>query len=107
MSFLKTRRREIRRPLYVLWRASLDQGLIPEDLLLVLISPVHKGGSRGIPKNHRPIALTSHVVKVFERVVRRALIKHLSSPKWPAWVPGIPLYTHPASLLLGHHTRGV
>ena len=77
MSFLKTRRREIRRPLYVLWRASLDQGLIPEDLLLVLISPVHKGGSRGIPKNHRPIALTSHVVKVFERVVRRALIKHL------------------------------
>ena len=76
-SFLKTCRRELRRPLYILWRASLDQGLIPEDLLLVLISPVHKGGSRGIPKNYRPVALTSHIVKVFERVVRRALVKHL------------------------------
>ena len=76
-SLLRTCRKELRRPLYLLWRASLDQGLIPSDLLLVLISPVHKGGSRGLPKNYRPVALTSHIVKVFERVVRRALVKHL------------------------------
>ena len=76
-SLLKTCRKELRRPLYILWRASLDQGMIPSDLLLVLISPVHKGGSRGLPKNYRPVALTSHIVKVFERVVRRALVKHL------------------------------
>ena len=60
-SLLKTCRKELSRPLYILWRASLDQGLIPSDLLLVLISPVHKGGSRGIPKNYRPVALTSHI----------------------------------------------
>ena len=76
-SLLKTCRKELRRPLYLLWRGSLDQGLIPSDLLLVLISPVYKGGSRGLPKNYRPVALTSHIVKVFERVVRRALVKHL------------------------------
>ena len=46
-------------------------------MLLVLISPVHKGGSRGLPKNYRPVALTSHIVKVFERVVRRVLVQHL------------------------------
>ena len=51
--------------------------MIPSDLLLVLICPVHKGGSRGLPKNYRPVALTSHLVKVFERVVRKALVKHL------------------------------
>ena len=34
-SFLKTCRKELSRPLYILWRASLDQGLIPADLLLV------------------------------------------------------------------------
>lgn len=76
-SLLKTYRKELRKPLYLLWRSSLDHGLIPPDLLLVLISPVHKGGSRGSPKNYRPVALTSHLTKVFERVIRKVLVKHL------------------------------
>ena len=74
---LKIACKELRRPLFLLWRASLDQGVIPPDLLLVLISPVHKGGSRGLPANYRPVALTSHVIKVFERVLRRRLVIHL------------------------------
>ena len=78
-SLLKDCKKELSKPLYLLWRASLDQGLIPADLLLVLISPVHKGGSRGLPKNYRPVALTSHIVKVFERVMRKALISHLEN----------------------------
>jgi hypothetical protein len=64
--FLKTCQVQLAKPLYHLWRGSLDHGLIPEDLLLVIICPVFKGGSRGIPKNYRPVALTSHIVKVFE-----------------------------------------
>jgi hypothetical protein len=74
---LKTASKELCHPLFLLWRASMDQGIIPPDLLLVLISPVHKGGSRGLPANYRPVALTSHIVKMFERVVRRQLVKHL------------------------------
>ena len=74
---LKICRKELARPLYLLWRASLTQGSIPSDLLLVLICPVHKGGSRGLPRNYRPVALTSHIVKVFERVVRKTLVEHL------------------------------
>ena len=76
-SLLKICNKELSKPLFILWRASLDQGCISADLLLVLISPVHKGGSRGLPKNYIPVALTSHIVKVFERVVRRALVHHL------------------------------
>ena len=76
-SLLKLCRKELAKPLFILRRSSLDQGCIPSDLLLVLICPVHKGGSRGMPKNYRPVALTSHIVKVFERVVRRALVEHL------------------------------
>ena len=74
---LKTARKELSRPLFLLWRASLDQGVIPPDLLLVLISPIHKGGSRSLPANYRPVALTSHITKIFERVVRKALVSHL------------------------------
>ena len=80
-SLLKTCKNELSRPLYILWRASLDKGHIPADLLLVLISPVHKGGSRGLPQNYRPVALTSHIVKVFERVVRIALVRHLEDSR--------------------------
>ena len=76
-NLLKVCRKELAKPLYLLWRSSLDQGCIPPDLLLVLICPVHKGGSRGIPKNYRPVALTSHIVKVFERVIRKTLVEHL------------------------------
>lgn len=61
----------------MLWRLSLDQGVIPPALLLVLISPVHKGGSKGIPANYRPVALTSHITKMFERVIRKWLVPHL------------------------------
>ena len=76
-SLLKFCRKELRKPLSLLWRSSLDHGHIPADLLLVLVCPVHKDGSRGSPKNYRPVALTSHLTKVFERVVRKALVTHL------------------------------
>ena len=64
--FLKTFRKQLAKPLYYLWRGSMDHGMIPEDLLLVLICPIFKGGSRGVPKNYRHVALTCHIVKVFE-----------------------------------------
>ena len=76
-SLLKICRNELARPLHVLWRSSLDTGTIPTELLLVLICPIHKGGSRAIPKNYRPVALTSHLIKVFERVVRHVLVRHI------------------------------
>ena len=74
---LKKCRKELSTPIYHLWRSSLDSGVIPTELLLVLICPVHKGGTRSAPKNYRPVALTSHLIKVFERVVRHALVSHI------------------------------
>ena len=55
----------------------MDRGVIPTDLLQLLICPVHKGGLRSIPKNFRPVALTSHFIKVFERVVKKSLVHYL------------------------------
>ena len=74
---LKTCRKQLSKPIYYIWRASLDNGCIPPELLLVLICPIHKGGSRSVPKNYRPVALTSHLIKVFERVVRQSLVAHI------------------------------
>ena len=57
----------------------LKKGTIPSDLFLVQICPIHKGESRAMPAHYRPVALTSHLVKVFEQVVRRSLIDYLET----------------------------
>ena len=55
----------------------IDCGVIPAETLLVIICPLHKGGSRSLPKQYRPVALTSHIIKIFERVLRKALVCHI------------------------------
>ena len=65
------------KPLYMIWRKSMDQGRIPQILKTAHIIPIHKGGSRGIAKNYRPIALTSHLIKIFEKVVRKKIVDYM------------------------------
>ena len=66
-------------PIYILWRDSLDTGNIPELLKLAHIVPLHKGGSKAFAKNYRPISLTSHLIKIFERVIRKHIVKYLET----------------------------
>ena len=65
--FLKKTKKTISKPLAILLRKSLDEGKIPEILKLA----IYKGGSKQQPENYRPISLTSQVMKVFERVVKK------------------------------------
>ncbi len=52
------------------WIKSLASGTIPNMLKTAVINPIYMGGSRGLPKQYRPVALTSHIVKICEPVVR-------------------------------------
>ena len=78
-ALLKFCAKQMSLPLFHLWRGSLDCGSIPAELLLVIICPIHKGGPRTVPKQYRPVALTSHLIKVFERVLRKRLVWLLTS----------------------------
>ena len=62
-----------------LWRKSLDTGIMPEGVNLAYITPIFKGGDKSDPANYRPIALTSHITKTFERVLRKKIIEHLGA----------------------------
>ena len=64
-------------PIFLIWRKSLDTTEINHRQKSANIIPIHKGGSKGIPKNYRPIALTSHLIKIFEKVVRNAIVSYL------------------------------
>ena len=74
---LKQCRTALSKPLFLIWRKSLDIGQIPLILKTGHIVPIHKGGSRGMPKNYRPVALTSHIIKVFEKVMRKTIVEYM------------------------------
>ena len=43
------------------------------------ITPIFKKGDKSDPGNYRPISLTSHLIKISERVIRKKLVCHLES----------------------------
>ena len=74
---LKKTKEAIGKPLKILFRKSLDEGVIPDIFKLANITPIHKGGAKTKPEQYRPVSLTSHIMKVFERVIKKKLLSHL------------------------------
>ena len=68
---------ELALPLLTLWKESLNVGITPSFYKKQVINPTHKKGSRAIPSNYRPISLTAHEIKIFERILRKKLVEHL------------------------------
>ena len=64
-------------PLYIIWRKSMNQGIIPKSCKCANIIPIHKGKSRAEAKNYRPVALTFILIKTFEKVVRKHIVSFL------------------------------
>ena len=62
------------KPLGLMWRESLRLKKVPEYYKLGLVTPLYKKGDRSSPKNYRPVTLTSHVIKMFERVFRAHMV---------------------------------
>ena len=69
--------KELSAPLLFLYRNSLNSGIIPKQLKNARITPIYKGGSKAEAKNYRPIALTSHIIKVLERIIAKNMAQYL------------------------------
>ena len=78
---LKECKVELSKPLYKIWRKSMDSGEIPHKFLQQTIIPIFKKNSKAKAENYRPVSLTSHLVKVFERVIRMKLVKFIDDNK--------------------------
>jgi hypothetical protein len=66
-------------PLSRLFNLSLTQALLPADWKIATVVPLHKGGSKIVSSNYRPISLTSVILKVLERIIRNKMAHHLAT----------------------------
>ena len=57
----------------------MEVGIIPASLKSSIIPPIHKGGNKSEAANYRPVALTSHIIKIYEKVIRNRLANHLDN----------------------------
>ena len=76
---LKECKEQLAPALVKLWQESINSGKIPSELLKQSIIPIYKKDNRSFPSNYRPISLTSHLIKLFERIVRTRMIEHLAN----------------------------
>ena len=76
---LKNISQSVVEPLALMCNASIQQGIVPNYYKTSYVCPIHKKGDQISPGNYRPISLTSHIIKVFERVVRGKIVQFLEA----------------------------
>ena len=74
----KKLKHSISKPLALLFNQLLSVGFVPESWKKAVIIPVYKHGPAEMPKNYRPISLTSVAGKLMERGIANALYEHFS-----------------------------
>lgn len=83
---LKKCKKELKKPLYILWRTSLSDCDIAQVFKHAITCPVLKNYSESyLPKSYRPVSLTSHLIKTFEKIVAKAILSHLRKNKLLPW----------------------
>ena len=76
---LKECAEELTAPLCMLFKKSIEAGTVPLSWKLGTITPLHKSDERDSAENYRPISLTSQVVKLLEKLIRKNVMDHLLS----------------------------
>ena len=55
----------------------MKTGIVPSYYKRAYVAPLNKKGSRAHTVNYRPVSLTSHVVKLYERFIRKAMVNYI------------------------------
>jgi len=75
---LKECAEELATPLHSMFRASLTAGQLPQAWKEAPVSQIFKKGSCSDVSNYRPISLTLVCCKTMEKLIREALLRHMT-----------------------------
>lgn len=64
-------------PIYIIWFHSKELDKVPQFYKDSNVNPLFKKGSKALPENYRPVSLTSHIVKIYERILRKKMVSHM------------------------------
>ena len=70
--------RYISKFLSMLFNLSIRTNQVPWQWKFSLVTPVHKKGSKNVVNNYRPIALTSVICRLLEKILSLRILQHLS-----------------------------
>jgi hypothetical protein len=74
---LKELKKQVSKPLSIIFRKSLDRGEVPKEWKKAKVVPIYKKGSKGDPGNYRPVSLTSVPCKLLENIIKEEVMDHL------------------------------
>ena len=75
---LKECAKEMAPTLCEIFRKSMDEAEVPSEWKQAHIVPIHKKGNKAVMANFRPVALTSIICKVMEKIVCAAILSFLT-----------------------------
>ena len=75
--FLKQTKTFISRCLSNIMQSSFQSSCIPQSLKDAYVIPIPKGGNKSDPSNYRPVSLTSHIIKLMERIIFEDIVSYL------------------------------
>ena len=78
---LKQCSRSLSKPLYLIFKKSIDSGVLPDIWKEANVTPLFKKGSKLKPSNYRPVSLTPLPCKIMERIIAENIMKHLLTNK--------------------------
>ena len=78
---LRTAAAELATPLAQLFQLCFNKGYMPAQWKVADVIPCFKKGDKHSPSNYRPISLLSVLSKVMERLINKAMWKHLDHHK--------------------------
>lgn len=55
----------------------MKTGVVPQFYRKAFVFTLHKKGSKAYAINYRPVSLTSHIVKIYERIIRKVMVKYI------------------------------
>ena len=76
--FIKKLKSHLTRPLTDIYQCSINTGMVPDDWKKSIVVPVFKQGNPpSLVESYRPIALTSVIVKILEKIIKKHLLIYL------------------------------